>query len=211
MVESPVEVYVVDDDDAVRHSLCWLIESADHVATGFSSAEEMLAAFHPTGPCCVVTDVRMPGIDGILLLSQITDRHHLVPVVVITAHGDIKMAVAAMKNGAFDFVEKPFDENALLSVIERAIEESVQRHSRQAQNSDGWNRLDRLTPREHQVLDRLVDGQSNRMVSEQLNISEKTVEAHRAHIMEKMEATSFADLVSQVVKFRLSATDSAEK
>ncbi|MEK9671620.1 MAG: response regulator [Rhodospirillaceae bacterium] len=203
MPNRPVEIFVVDDDDAVRGSLCWLIESADYRAKGFATAEDLLAAFQPTAPGCIVTDVRMPGMSGIQLLDEILTRTRLIPVIVITAHGDIQMAVQAMKSGAFDFVEKPFEEKALLQVIERAAEESLRRHHQRDADGDLWSRLETLTPREHQVLERIVDGQSNRMVAEQLSIREKTVEAHRAHVMVKMDATSFADLVSRVVKGRI--------
>jgi len=198
-----VEVFVVDDDEAVRKSLCWLIESADHPAVGFATAEELLDAFEPQGPGCVVTDVRMPGMGGLSLMQEIVAKNRLIPVVVITAHGDIQMAVGAMKEGAFDFVEKPFEEKALLAVIERAIAESARRFDQRAKDSDLWERLGRLTPREQQVLDHIVAGMPNRVVAEELGISEKTVEAHRAHIMEKMDAASFAELVSRVVRGRL--------
>jgi RNA polymerase sigma factor (sigma-70 family) len=201
------EVFVVDDDEAVRRSLCWLVESADHPTAAYASAEDLLDSFDPSGPGCVVTDVRMPGMGGLSLLSEIVARTRLVPVIVITGHGDIQMAVAAMKDGAFDFVEKPFEDKALLAVVERAIDESKRRHDQRARDKDLWDRLDRLTPREHQVLERIVDGLSNRVVAEDLNISEKTVEAHRAHIMEKMDATSFADLVARVVTLRLAQAE----
>lgn len=203
MTRRQVEVFVVDDDEAVRRSLCWLIESADHPAAAFASAEELLDGFDPTWPSCVVTDVRMSGMGGLSLLSEIVGRTRLVTVIVITGHGDIQMAVTAMKDGAFDFVEKPFEDGALLMVIERAIAESRRRHEQRSRNKGLWDSLDRLTQREQQVLERIVDGLSNRLVAEDLNISEKTVEAHRAHIMEKMDATSFADLVARVVKLRM--------
>jgi RNA polymerase sigma factor (sigma-70 family) len=207
MVPRRVEVYVVDDDEAVRKSLCWLIESADHAAIAFPSAEALLEVFEPEEPCCLITDVRMPGMGGLGLLSEILASTDTIPVVVVTAHGDISMAVEAMKNGAFDFVEKPFDESTLLTVVERAIAESVRRHEAQARGDDLQANLQRLTPREVQVLDLIVEGLPNRAVASELNISEKTVEAHRAHIMEKMQAASFADLVARVVEGRLSQSD----
>jgi len=203
MSRRQIEIFIVEDDDAVRDSLCWLAESADHPAIGFASAESFLEAFNPTSPGCIISDVRMPGMSGISLLTEITERDRLLPVIVITAHGDIQMAVEAMKEGAFDFIEKPFEEKALLEVIERAIDESHRRFAIRDQDSSLWARLERLTPREHEVLERIVDGQSNRLVAQDLKISEKTVEAHRAHIMEKMDATSFAELVAQVVKTRI--------
>ena len=204
MKRRPVEVYVVDDDEAVRRSLCWLIESADHPAIAFPSAKALLEVFRPEEPCCVITDVRMPGMGGLDLLSEILARNDLIPVVVITAHGDIGMAVEAMKRGAFDFVEKPFDDTALLTVVERAIEESSDRHANHNHEQDLREYLDSLTPREVQVLELIIEGLPNRVVAEKLGISEKTVEAHRAHIMRKMQAASFADLVARVVEGRIS-------
>jgi len=204
MPKRRIEVFVVEDDDAVRDSLCWLAESAEHPAVGYDCAESFLAAFDATDPGCIVSDVRMPGISGIALITEITRRSRLLPVIVITAHGDIQMAVEAMKEGAFDFVEKPFEDKALLHVIGQAVDESRRRFAIRARDSELWSRLERLTPREHEVLEQLIDGRSNRLVAESLAISEKTVEAHRAHIMEKMNAASFADLVTQVVKAHLS-------
>lgn len=204
-----VEVYVVDDDEAVRKSLCWLIESAEHPSTGFEAAEGLLEDLDPQGPSCVVTDVRMPGMGGLKLLDQLVAQRPLIPVVVITGHGDIQMAVQAMKDGAFDFVEKPFDDKALLEVIERAILESHRRHALRERDADLWERLEQLTPRERQVLDLIVEGRPNRAVAEDLSISEKTVEAHRAHIMEKMDAASFADLMTRVVQAKLVVSDDA--
>jgi FixJ family two-component response regulator len=202
MIRNQVEVYVVDDDEAVRNSLCWLIESANHSVIGCSSAEELLDDFSPQGPSCVVTDVRMPGMGGLGLLSEIVSSDRLVPVVLITGHGDIQMAVKAMKDGAFDFVEKPFEGKDLLGVIERAMKESYRRHAERSKDRDLWDRFDKLTPRELQVLDLIVSGQPNRVVAEKLQIGIKTVEAHRAHIMEKMNAGSFANLVTRVVNAR---------
>ena len=202
-----IEVFVVDDDAAVRDSLRWLVESANHPATAFADGDTFLNAFQPQGPGCVVTDVRMPGMDGLSLLKQTVQRSRMMPVIVITGHGDIQMAVEAMKDGAFDFVEKPFEEKDLLNIIEAAITESTERFRRRDRDGSLWAQLERLSPRENQVLECLVDGMSNRNVAQTLSISEKTVEAHRAHIMEKMDAASFADLVSQVVKSRMAPTD----
>ena len=204
------EVFVVDDDEAVRKSLCWLIESADHPAVAFAGCGEFLAAFSPDGPACGVTDVRKPDMDGLELLKRLADESRLVPVVVITGHGDIQMAVEAMKEGAFDFIEKPVEDKALLEVVERALAESAERFRRRARDGDLWARLERLTPRENQVLERIVAGRTNQAVAEELHISEKTVEAHRAHIMEKMNAASFADLVAQVVKSRMADPDNPQ-
>ena len=200
------EVFVVDDDEAVRKSLCWLLESEDHVARAFGSADALLDDLDAQNPCCVITDVRMPGMSGLTLLAELTSRTPLVPVIVITAHGDVSMAVDAMKNGAFDFVEKPFDEKALLAVVAAAMAESEKRFDNWNQEQALQERLDRLTPREREVMQLIIDGNSNRQVAATLEISDKTVEAHRAHIMEKMAVQSFAELVATVVEGRVRDT-----
>lgn len=194
-------VYVIDDDEAVRRSLCWLIESADHQARGFASAEDFLAALPDTEATgCIVTDVRMPGMSGVELLQALAQRGSTLPVVVITAHGDVPMAVEAMRLGALDFVEKPFEEMALLEVVERALEESAQRSLALSADADVRKRFRALTPREREVLQMILAGEPNRRVARALAISEKTVEAHRSHIMDKIGATSFADLVTKAVQ-----------
>lgn len=196
-----VQVFVIDDDEAVLRSLCWLIESADHPAKGFSSADEFLSDLPDSQSCgCIVTDVRMPGMSGVELLGELADRGNNLPVIVISAHGDVQMAVEAMRLGALDFVEKPFEEKALLEVVERALQESEQRQQILSADADVRKRFDTLTPREREVLEMLLAGQPNRRVAEALNISEKTVEAHRANIRKKVGAASFAELVTKAVQ-----------
>lgn len=196
-----VQVFVIDDDEAVLRSLCWLIESADHPAKGFSSADEFLSDLPDSQSCgCIVTDVRMPGMSGVELLGELADRGNNLPVIVISAHGDVQMAVEAMRLGALDFVEKPFEEKALLEVVERALQESEQRQQTLSADADVRKRFDTLTPREREVLEMLLAGQPNRRVAEALNISEKTAEAHRANIREKVGAASFAELVTKAVQ-----------
>jgi two-component system, LuxR family, response regulator FixJ len=198
-------VFVIDDDDAVRRSLCWLIESADHKAVGFTSAEAFLTTFDYHGVGCVVTDVRMPGVSGIDLLGELSRRGTTLPVVVITAHGEVQMAVQAMKLGAFDFVEKPFEEKALLEVVERALLKCGEHLMAMSTDEDTRKRFESLTPRECEVLKLIVAGKPNRSVAEILAISDKTVEAHRAHIMEKIGAGSFAELVAMAVRVGMPA------
>ncbi|MBC8337290.1 MAG: response regulator transcription factor [Rhodospirillales bacterium] len=196
-----VQVYVIDDDEAVRRSLCWLVESADHPARAFASADEFLSDLPETdGIGCIVTDVRMPGMSGVELLEELALRGNNLPVVVITGHGDVQMAVEAMRRGALDFVEKPFEEKALLEVIERAIAESEQRNRTLSEDADVRKRFKTLTPRECEVLKMILSGRPNRRVAKTLGISEKTVEVHRAHIMEKTGAESFAELVTMAVQ-----------
>lgn len=196
-----VKVFVIDDDEAVRQSLCWLIESADHPTKAFSSADDFLNELPDTdGVGCIVTDVRMPGMSGVELLEELALRGSNLPVVVITAHGDVQMAVEAMRLGALDFVEKPFEEKALLEVVERALEESKQRRMTLSADAEVRKQFDALTPREREVLEMILAGQPNRRVAKALGISEKTIEAHRAHIMEKIGAGSFAELVTKAVQ-----------
>jgi len=194
-------VYVIDDDEAVLRSLCWLIESVEHTAKGFVSADAFLAKLPDApGAGCIVTDVRMPGMTGIKLLEELAVRGSHLPVVVITAHGDVQMAVEAMRLGALDFVEKPFEEKALLEVIDRALSESEQRLTTLSNDADARQRFQALSPRECEVLKMLLQGRPNRRVAKDLGIAEKTVEAHRAHVMEKIGAGSFAELVTLAVQ-----------
>ncbi|MDA1089969.1 MAG: response regulator [Proteobacteria bacterium] len=196
-----VKVFVIDDDEAVLRSLCWLIESVDHPAKGFASADAFLAELPETpGVGCVVTDVRMPGMSGIELLEELAVRGSNLPVVIVTAHGDVQMAVEAMRLGALDFVEKPFEEKALLEVIERALAESEQRLQTLSVDAEVRMRFERLSRRECEVLKMLLLGRPNRRVAKDLGIAEKTVEAHRAHVMEKIGASSFAELVTLAVQ-----------
>ena len=198
---SNVRVFVIDDDEAVRRSLCWLIESANHPAKAYASADDFLSELPYTDSVgCIVTDVRMPGMSGIELLGELAIRGSNLPVVVITAHGDVQMAVEAMRLGALDFVEKPFEEKALLEVIERALTECEQRRRTLSADADVRKRFEALTPREREVLEMILAGQPNRRVAKALEISEKTVEVHRAHIMDKIGAGSFADLVTKAVQ-----------
>ena len=193
-------VYVVDDDDAVAKSICWLMESADHPAMALASAQELLALLPVDGEGCIVTDVRMPGMSGLELITALAEAGCGVPVVVITAHGDIRMAVEAMKLGVLDFVEKPFEEKALLAAVENGLAESRRRMETLSADAAARRRLDRLSPREREVLAMILAGKPNRRVAADLDISEKTVEVHRAHIMEKTGAGSFAELVTMAVQ-----------
>lgn len=200
-----IRVYVVDDDEAVRKSICWLMESAEHPARGLGSGQDILDLLPLDGVGCIVTDVRMPAMSGIELMEVLAEKGCNMPVVVITAHGDIRMAVDAMKMGAVDFVEKPFDDKALLQAVEKALEESRRRTERLSVDADTIQGFKRLTPRERQVLEMILAGKPNRRVAFELEISEKTVEVHRAHIMEKTGASSFADLVTKAVQTQFMA------
>lgn len=187
-------IYVVDDDVDVRDSLRILLESAGYGVKDFGAAKEFLAEGAFTGTC-LVADIRMPEMDGLELQEELVRRKLSLPVIIITGHGDVPLAVRAMKAGAIDFIEKPFDDENLLSSIRRAIEIGQQVRTREAEAAAAERLLTLLTPRERDVLDQLVIGRSNKVAAYELGISPRTVEIHRAHIMDKMNARSLSDLV----------------
>ncbi len=192
-------VFVVDDDEAMRNSLAWLIESEGLRVETFESAQSFLAACYPGRGGCLLLDVRMPGMSGLELQEHLRHRQIRLPVIIITGHGDVPMAVRAMKAGAVDFIEKPFDDETLLATIQRALELDAYQRSQQAGRAEIAARLAQLTPREHEVMLMVTDGMSNKEIANELSVSAKTVEAHRARVMEKMEARSLAELVRMVL------------
>lgn len=196
-------VYVVDDDDAMRGSLKWLIESVGLRVETFGSADEFLSCYYPGRPGCLLLDVRMPGMSGLDLQEYLANRHIQLPVIIITGHGDVPMAVRAMKAGALDFIEKPFNDEALLDAIRRALTLAVEQRTVQARQADIATRLALLTPREHEVMEMVADGRSNKEIANALGVSAKTVEAHRARVMEKTGARSLAELVRMVITANL--------
>jgi two-component system response regulator FixJ len=187
-------IYVVDDDADVRDSLRILLESAGFAVRDYGMAKHFLAD-GPFGGACLVADIRMPEMDGLELQEELVRRKISLPVIVITGHGDVPLAVRAMKAGAIDFIEKPFDDENLLTSIRRAIEIGQQVRTREAEAAAAEKLLTLLTPRERDVLDQLVVGRSNKVAAYELGISPRTVEIHRAHIMDKMNARSLSDLV----------------
>ena len=191
-------VYVVDDDADIRDSMRLLLEVAGFKVRCFTSARHFLADDHPKHGC-LITDVRMPDMSGLDLQVEVTRRHIGLPVIIITGHGDVPLAVQAMKAGAIDFLEKPFDDDLMLASVRRAMEVGSQARSRSAESQAAKELLSSLTPRERSVLDKLVQGRSNKIVAHELGISPRTVEIHRAHIMTKMEASSLSDLVRLVL------------
>ena len=188
-------VYVVDDDEAVRDSLQWLLEGKDYRVRCFDSAESFLARFDPREVACLITDIRMDGMSGLELQDKLLDRKSPLPIVFITGHGDVPMAVNTMKKGAMDFIEKPFKEDALVSLVERMLDEARVAFSQSQEAASRDALLSRLTTREAQVLDRIVAGRLNKQIADDLGISIKTVEAHRANVMEKLNANTVADLL----------------
>lgn len=195
MTVSEPTVFIVDDDDAVRRFLSGLIESVDLRVEAFASAGDFLDAYEPGQPGCLVLDVRMPGMSGLELQRELADQVIDLPVIILTGHGNVQLAVHAMQAGAIDFVEKPFNNELLLDRIQRAVTENVRAGSERSMRIKIAERMQLLTPREREVLDLVVAGQTNKDVARHLDISEKTVEIHRANVMRKMRAKSLADLV----------------
>jgi two-component system response regulator TtrR len=188
-------VIVVDDDEALRDSLRWLLESAGYRIATYATAERFLGCYKPGVASCLVLDVRMPGMTGLQLQQELNRRGDGLPIIFITGHGDVPMAVEAVKNGAFHFLEKPFRDAQLLSLIEQAATRSAPAASERVRGRCAAARLATLTQREREVMDLVVGGLKNKQIAEQLAISVKTVEAHRAKAMEKMDVSSVAELV----------------
>ena len=188
-------VYVVDDDEAVRDSLQWLLEGKDYRVRCFDSAESFLARFDPREVACLIADIRMDGMSGLELQDKLLERKSPLPIVFITGHGDVPMAVNTMKKGAMDFIEKPFKEDALVALVERMLDEARTALSQSQEAASREALLSRLTTREAQVLERIVAGRLNKQIADDLGISIKTVEAHRANVMEKLNANTVADLL----------------
>ena len=191
----PSTVYIVDDDEAVRDSLRWLLEANGYRVRAYQSAESFLEEYDPDQVGVLIADVRMPGMSGLELQEQLIARKSPMPIVFITGHGDVPMAVSTMKKGAVDFLEKPFNESDLREIVARMLEQASQRLSAVQAQRNHEAMLARLTAREQQVLERIVAGRLNKQIADDLGISIKTVEAHRANIMEKLEVTTVADLM----------------
>ena len=192
-------VHVIDDDRDVRESLSFLLETAGLAVRAFESGSAFLDALPRAGKGCVVTDVRMPGISGTELLARLRAIGVGMPVIVITGHGDIPLAVEAMKLGAFDFIEKPFDDSTIVAAVEAALREEQRREENEAGKADVVARLAMLSQRESQVLEGLVAGLPNKTIAYDLGISPRTVEVYRANVMTKMEAGSLSDLVRMAI------------
>ncbi|MCK5336327.1 MAG: response regulator transcription factor [Gammaproteobacteria bacterium] len=192
-------VYVVDDDQAVRDSLRWLIESVDLNVKTFSNGQELLDNFEEQEISCLVLDVRMPGISGLDLQQRLKKMGSGVPVIIVTGHADVPMAIQAMKAGAFDFIEKPYSDQLLLERIQCAIEQDDCFKKQQVINNEINQRIDSLTPREREVMGLVVSGHSNKSIAKELGVSIKTVEVHRGNLMTKMQAKSLSELVRLVM------------
>lgn len=199
-------VYVVDDDDAVRSSLRMLLKSVGIPAVAYGSARDFLGTYNADMPGCLVLDVRMPGMSGLELQEELNRLGAVIPVIFITGHGDIPMAVEAMQHGAFDFLQKPFRDQDLIDRVQRALASDGQSRSALAEESQIAERYDSLTPREREVLALVTQGKANKVMAGDLGVSQRTVEIHRARVMEKMRANSLAHLVRMVMNLETKKT-----
>ena len=195
MTSSDAIVFIVDDDSSVRTALKRLIKSVGHTVTTFSSAREFLDHDHPDVPSCLVLDIRMPGLSGLELQEEMAAQGLTMSIIFITGHGNIPISVRAMKAGAVDFLEKPFDDQVLLDAIHHAIAKDTQAKQEQTEIDEVKQRVASLTPREHDVFSLVITGMLNKQIAFELGTSEKTVKVHRARVMQKMSAKSLADLV----------------
>jgi FixJ family two-component response regulator len=193
-------VYLVDDDAAVRDALGLLMHSVGLECEVFASALEFLEAYDPDRHCCLVADIRMPGLSGLELQERLNEQRAGIPIVFITGHGDVPMAVSAMKSGAIDFVQKPFRDQDLLDRIHKALAQDREQRERHTEEREIRKRLELLTPRETEVMQRVVRGQANKVIAMDLGVSQRTVELHRARVMHKLGMRSLADLVNAVGK-----------
>lgn len=200
MKEKPATVFVIDDDEAVRTSLRLLLKSVGLPVETFASAQEFLDQYDEDRAGCLVLDIRMPGISGLELQQHLNDRNSITPIVFITGHGDVPMAVEAMQAGAVDFIQKPFRDQDLIDRINRALEKDGAMRSELRERDEIRRRMSQLTPREREVLDLVTQGKANKVIAGDLNVSQRTVEIHRARVMEKMGAGSLAHLVRMVIE-----------
>lgn len=192
-------VFIVDDHQEVREAIELLMDSVGLAARSFASAQAYLDAFDPWLPGCIVLDVRMKGMSGLDLQQRLGAESLHPPIILITGHGDVPMAVRAVKSGAVDFIEKPFNDQVLLDAVHRAFEQDAKRRGQASRIADIRERLLRLTPREREILELVVAGKRNKVIALDLGITQSTVEAHRAKVMEKMEARSLSDLMRIVL------------
>ncbi|MBI3785710.1 MAG: response regulator transcription factor [Deltaproteobacteria bacterium] len=188
-------VFVVDDDASMRESLCFLLQSVGLPCRTFSTAEEFLASYEASEPGCVVLDLRMPGMGGLALQDELNQRGVTIPIIFITAYGEVSTAVRALKRGAVEFLEKPFDDQTLVDQVKEALTLDLQQREADGRRARAVALLERLSPRQQQVMDLIVEGKSNKVIADVLNIREKTVEVHRAQLMRKLKVSTVAALL----------------
>ena len=202
MTDIQQPVYVVEDDEAVRDSLELLLQSDDKPVKTYDSATAFLKSYSDAMAGCIVLDIRMPGMDGMELQKKLNDKHSILPIIFVTGHGDVPMAVDAMKEGAIDFIQKPYREEALLEKIEAALVQDRQQRKSLGEKQEIVRRVKSLTPREHEIMDRMIAGQANKVIAIELEISQRTVEIHRSRVMHKMGTHSLAHLVRMVLSVK---------
>ncbi|MGC3981340.1 MAG: response regulator [Steroidobacteraceae bacterium] len=192
-------MFIVDDDPAVQQALRLSFRSVGYRAEVFASATQFLDAYDEQMAGCILLDVRMPGLSGIELQEQLNQRHSILPIIFMTGHGDVPMAVTAMQAGALDFIQKPFNEQELIDRVTQALNRDAHNRSVLQEKHEIHKRLESLTPREREIMEMVVDGKANKVIAGDLQLSQRTVEIHRARVMEKMLATSLAHLVRMVI------------
>jgi FixJ family two-component response regulator len=195
-------VYVVEDDEAVRDSLELLLKSDGKPVSTYENANAFLKDYSEKMAGCIVLDIRMPGMDGMELQKKLNEKHSILPIIFVTGHGDVPMAVDAMKEGAVDFIQKPYREEALLQKIEAALEQDREQRKTLGEKQEILRRVKSLTPREHEIMDRMIAGQANKVIAIELEISQRTVEIHRSRVMHKMGTHSLAHLVRMVLSVK---------
>ncbi|GHD44383.1 Two-component response regulator, FixJ family, consists of REC and HTH domains [Marinobacter persicus] len=202
MTDIQQTVYVVEDDEAVRDSLELLLKSDGKPVQTYESANAFLKDYSDQMAGCIVLDIRMPGMDGMELQKKLNDKHSILPIIFVTGHGDVPMAVDAMKEGAVDFIQKPYREEALLEKIEAALEQDREQRKTLDEKQEIIRRVKSLTPREREIMDRMIAGQANKVIAIELEISQRTVEIHRSRVMHKMGTHSLAHLVRMVLSVK---------
>ncbi|MCW8978283.1 MAG: response regulator FixJ [Marinobacter sp.] len=202
MTDIQQTVYVVEDDEAVRDSLELLLKSDGKPVKTYESATAFLKDYSDKMAGCIVLDIRMPGMDGMELQKKLNEKHSILPIIFVTGHGDVPMAVDAMKEGAVDFIQKPYREEALLEKIEAARKQDLEQRKSLDEKQEIIRRIKSLTPREHEIMDRMIAGQANKVIAIELEISQRTVEIHRSRVMHKMGTHSLAHLVRMVLSVK---------
>ncbi|MGD2117599.1 MAG: response regulator transcription factor [Chromatiales bacterium] len=200
---SDATVFVIDDEQQVRDALALLMESVGLQVKTFSSGQDFLDQFDPTQPGCIVLDVRMPGMSGLEFQARLAAENIHPPIIIITGHGDVPMAVDAMQAGAMDFIEKPFNDQRLLDSVHRAIEQDAAQRGQATRIAEIRALVETLTPREREVMNLITQGKRNKVIADELCVSQSTVEAHRAKVMEKMHAKTLSDLMRMVLSLEL--------
>ena len=202
MTDIQQTVYVVEDDEAVRDYLELLLKSDGKPVKTYESATAFLKDYSDKMAGCIVLDIRMPGMDGMELQKKLNEKHSILPIIFVTGHGDVPMAVDAMKEGAVDFIQKPYREEALLEKIEAALKQDLEQRKSLDEKQEIIRRVKSLTPREHEIMDRMIAGQANKVIAIELEISQRTVEIHRSRVMHKMGTHSLAHLVRMVLSVK---------